>query len=211
MRIHIESFHHGLIFRPQAARCIANVKQLAIAMIIGVAFLAPSQSEAAPDAAVSYMKRVSKDLFAAARSGSTDKMARAVRRHADIKTIGLYSLGTYASRLPKSSRPSYFSGVTRFMARYFMSQHAYYKITSATIETPSITENGKTYVDSTVFLESGSSYNVRWVLLRRGKRYKISDVRFLGFSLIALQGNLFRRYIQDHNGNVNALIIALSY
>ena len=157
------------------------------------------------------MKRVSRDLFAAARTGSTDEMARAIRRYADIKTIGIFSLGSYAPRLSKSRRSSYFSGVSRFMARYFMAQHDRYKLESAKIRTPSMTDQRKVFVDSTVYLESGATYNVRWELVRRGKSYKIRDVQFLGFSLIALQGNLFRRYIQDHNDNVNALVLALSY
>ena len=97
------------------------------------------------------------------------------------------------------------------MARYFMSQHERYKLVSATIESPSMTDEGRIFVDSKVYLESGTTYNVRWELLLRGKTYKIRDVQFLGFSLIALQGNLFRRYIQDHDDNVNALVLALSY
>ena len=197
---------------PQAvSQSCASLRLLVFSLVLGFGVLAPVESSAAPDRAVKYMKRVSKDLFAAARTGSTDKMAEALRRHADIKTIGIFSLGTYATRLPKSRRSSYFSGVSRFMARYFMSQHERYKLVSATIESPSMKDEDRIFVDSKVYLESGTTYNVRWELMRRGKSYKIRDVQFLGFSLIALQGNLFRRYIQDHDDNVNALVIALSY
>ncbi len=192
-------------------RYSASLRRFASVAFFAMALLAPGQGYAAKDPAVRYMQHVSKDLFAAARSGSTDEMMRAIRRHADVKTIGMFSLGAYAHRLPKSSRTSYFSGMTRFMARYFMAQHAYYKITDATIEPESFRQDGKTYVDSSVYLEGGRSYRVRWELLSRGKSFKVRDVQFLGFSLIALQGNLFRRYIEDHDYNVNALVIALSY
>ena len=196
---------------PSVSQTFSSWRLLIYALVLGFGVLAPVESSAAPDRAVNYMKRVSRDLFAAARTGSTDEMARAIRRYADIKTIGIFSLGSYAPRLSKSRRSSYFSGVSRFMARYFMSQHERYKLVSARIESPSMKDEDRIFVDSKVYLESGTTYNVRWELMRRGKSYKIRDVQFLGFSLIALQGNLFRRYIQDHDDNVNALVIALSY
>ena len=94
-----------------AAGCVAA----GLAMLwIGMA-AAPAR---AADPAVIFMAQVGKELMAAARTRSAGAMAGAVERHADLTQIGLYSLGEYRARLPEVERPSYFTGMARFIGRY---------------------------------------------------------------------------------------------
>ena len=93
----------------------------------------------------------------------------------------------------------------------FSSQTTQYKVVKARVLRPSVREGNDYFVDSEVFLKNGQKYNVRWRLKRRKSGFKIVDVQVLGFWLTPFQRNLFRDYIQKHNGNVNALLIALSY
>ena len=72
----------------------------------------------AGDPAVIFMAQVGKELMAAARTRSPGAMASVVERHADVTQIGLFSLGEYRNRLPQEERPSYFSGMARFIGRY---------------------------------------------------------------------------------------------
>ncbi|MGI9379134.1 MAG: ABC transporter substrate-binding protein [Methyloligellaceae bacterium] len=170
-----------------------------------------SSSDAHADAAANYMNKVKVDLLRAAKSGTAGAFMSPIRKHADIRTISLFSLGSYAKKLPNSRRSNYYAGVAQFMARYFSSQTTQYNVVKARVLRPSVREGNDYFVNSEVFLKNGQKYNVRWRLKRRKSGFKIVDVQVLGFWLTPFQRNLFRDYIQKHNGNVNALLIALSY
>ena len=122
-----------------------------------------------------YMQRVAKELLTAARSGSQPAFATPVRSHAAVPSIGLYSLGAHARSLPQAERPTYFSGMVNFIARYAAKEAPKYPVASAVVTGQ--TEETKTgvYVDTRVTLTSGTSYDVRWWLVRRGTTYKIRD------------------------------------
>lgn len=185
------------------------VLALAAFLSASVAGLGSPQSAHA-DGAVKFMKSVKKELLRAARSKSQSAFDNAIRRHADIPRIAINSLGTYARRLPKTRRPAYYKGVKKFMARYFTDQSRAYKIVAADIQSPSVQDGKYRAVDSTVYLDSGWSYSVRWLVGKRTGRYKIVDVQVLGMWLTPFQRDLFTDYVQKAGGNVNALIWALN-
>lgn len=178
-----------------------------IAIIASVLFT----NDARADAAVKFMNRVKVDLLRAAKSGTPRAFMKPIRKHADVRTISLFSLGSYAKKLPSSRRANYYAGVTQFMARYFSSQSSSYKVVNAKVLKPSRREGSDYFVNTRVYLSSGQSYDVRWRLKRRSSGFKIVDVQVLGFWLTPFQRNLFRSYIQKHDGNINALLVALSY
>lgn len=178
---------------------------------VAAIFLTTMSAGAQADSAVKFMNQVKADLLRAARRGTPGAFLTPIRKHADVRTISLFSLGSYAKSLPSSRRANYYAGVTQFMARYFSSQSSSYKIVKATVLNPSKREGSDYFVDSKVFLNNGQSYDVRWRLKRRSAGFKIVDVQVLGFWLSPFQRNLFRSYIQKHDGNVNALLVALNY
>ena len=51
-------------------------------------------------------------------------------------------------------------------------------------------------VSSKVFLLSGQTYTVVWRLGWRGGRYKVTDVKVLGFSLVYLQRGIFTSFVK---------------
>ena len=105
----------GSAWRRRSARAVAGyVAAGLLAMWVGLAGV-PAR---AGDPAVIFMAQVGKDLMAAARTRSPGAMASVVERHADVTQIGLFSLGEYRNRLPQEERPSYFSGMARFIGRY---------------------------------------------------------------------------------------------
>ncbi len=191
---------------------IRNSTRILVVGLLATLFIyMPSEVHAGQDAAVKFMNRVAKDLMTAVRSKSTAKMANAISRYADIPLIAHYSLGSYASKLPSTRRSLYHKGVAQFMARYFMIQAREYKVVSAKILPPSFREGKDVMVESAIILDSGEDYRVRWRLSRRNGRYKVADVRVLGFWLMPFQRTMFNEYIEKHNGNVNALVAALTY
>ena len=188
--------------------CIALILTLAIGLVLA------GPVRAASDRPAQFMNAVAKQLVAAMRSGSPHMLAGVIRSYADMPDIGLYSLGSYMNRLPKARRRSYYDGVARFMARYFMAQAKTYPPAKIEILPPSRRAQWGYKVNSRITLTNGDTHAVRWLVVQRGKGFKVRDVAvsvpLLGYqSMTPLQRKLFERYIDEKGGNVNALLAAL--
>ena len=179
---------------------------LVIAVVL--ASLAPQPAHA--EAAARYMQRVAKQLVKAARSGSQRDFATAVRSHADYQSIGLYSLGEYRRGLPRSQRNSYYAGMINFIARYAANNAPKYPVARAIVTGQTNETKSGVHVDTQVTLTDGTSYDVRWLLVRRGRTWKVRDAQVLGFWMSPFLKNLFESYISENGGNPRALVVALN-
>jgi ABC-type transporter MlaC component len=65
-------------------------------------------------------------------------------------------------------------------------------------------------ISSKVFMLSGQTYTVQWTLGWIGGRYKVTDAKVLGFSLVYMQRGIFTSYISKRKGDVNQLVAALN-
>jgi phospholipid transport system substrate-binding protein len=179
--------------------------------LIGVCAVATSLPAQAADPAVVFMAQVGRELMAAARTRSPSAMAAAIERHGDLTQIGLHALGEYRARLPPSERPSYFSGMAKWMGRFAASEAPNYPIARVEWVNESMRGSyGSIMVDSRVVLANGSSYDVRWVLRKYGATYKVADAMLLGFSMTTQLRSLFEDYISKNGGNPRALAAALN-
>jgi phospholipid transport system substrate-binding protein len=156
------------------------------------------------------MQRVANDLIAASRSGSALAFATAIRSNADVPSIGLSALGSYAAILPKADRPAYYNGMINFIARYAAREAPKYPVASAIMVGQSKETSGGTFVDSRVTLQAGDVYDVRWRLVRRGDTFKVREAEIIGFEMTSFLNNLFQTYISDNGGNPRVLVIALN-
>jgi phospholipid transport system substrate-binding protein len=157
-----------------------------------------------------YMQRVANELVAASRSGSALSFATALRSHADLPAIGLTALGSYANRLPKTDRPAYYNGMVNWIARYAAKEAPKYPVSRAVVVGQSAGTGGITYVDTSVTLRSGQTYDVRWTVVRRGNTYKVREAEILMFQMTTVLGNLFQDYISKNQDNPKALVAALN-
>jgi phospholipid transport system substrate-binding protein len=157
-----------------------------------------------------YMQRVANELVAASRSGSALAFATALRSHADLPAIGLTALGSYANRLPKTDRPAYYNGMVNWIARYAAKEAPKYPVSRAVVVGQSAGTGGITYVDTSVTLRSGQTYDVRWTVVRRGNTYKVREAEILMFQMTTVLGNLFQDYISKNQDNPKALVAALN-
>src|SRR5688572_30959015 len=157
---------------------------------------------AAEHPSIVYVRKVTADLFAAHKLGTVSAFLPPIQRHADIETIANYSLGQYESKLSSSQRRRYYEGVANFMARYFADQTRHYRIAKWTIGEASQDRNGEVLIDSRVVLMNGQSYSVVWRLAKRGRSYKVTDVKVAGFSLTYFQRGLFVSFIRERKGDV---------
>ena len=181
---------------------------MAVALALAVLLTGPA-SEAAPDKANAFMRKVARELMSASKSGSTASMASVIQRHGDMEGIGLYSLGSYAKKVPSGRRNGYYAGVAWFMARYVMNQSKQYKIAKVRVTGQSERSRKGFSVATDVTLRDGNVYDVRWHLVKRGNAFKVRDAQVLGFWLVPFQRDIFTSYIEKHDGKVDALLWAL--
>ncbi|MCB1505961.1 MAG: ABC transporter substrate-binding protein [Hyphomicrobiaceae bacterium] len=188
----------------------ASVAWLAALVCTLLPFALTSSPAQAGEAPAHYMQKVAKQLMAAARSSSQGAFAMAVRSHSDYHSIGLYSLGSYARGLPSSERQSYFTGMINFIAKYAATNAPKYPVASAVVTGQTEETKSGVHVDTKVTLTDGTSYDVRWLLVRRGSTWKVRDAQVLGFWMSPFLKNLFENYISENGGNPRALVVALN-
>jgi len=175
-------------------------------------FAAPGAARA--DKPAAFIKIAGTQIVSAARSRSQAMMTAVIQRYSDLPDISLFSLGNYRKHLPSSRRGSYYDGVSRFMARYFIDQAKQYPVAKFQVYTQSSKASWGYEVDSVVTLTSGTTHTLRWHVVPRKSGYRVRDVSILGvwitpISLIGQQKNLFEDYIQDNGGKITALLSAL--
>lgn len=185
------------------SRLVQTVALAAIALAF-TGFAARAESPAA------YMKRVGNELLSAHRSGSSAQFAKVLAANADVPSIGLSALGSYARRLPRSDRPVYYSGMVNFIARYAAKESPKYQVARIIVTAQSRGATYGTYVDTRVKLRNGDNYDVRWLVVRRGKTYKVRDAQIIGFWMTSFLDNLFQNYISENGGNPKSLVVALN-
>lgn len=182
---------------------------VAASLMVAWALLAGAPAAIAETAA-GYMQRVANELVAASRTGSATSFATTIRNHADVPAIGLTALGAYAASLPKSERPHYYNGMINFIARYAAKEAPKYPVAKAVVVGASSESKSGAFVDSTITLRSGESYDVRWRLVRRGSTYKVRDAEVIGFEMTSFLNTLFQNYISENGGNPRVLVMALN-
>jgi phospholipid transport system substrate-binding protein len=177
--------------------------------VFGLVAALASPAMAADSPALTYMKKVAKDMLNAHRQGTVAAFKRAIQRHADVPAIADYSLGQYKPKLAAAQKQAYYAGAVSFMSRYFADQSRDYTVSK--YEIGKAEEDGKDIsVQTKVFLMSGQSYTVVWKLVKKGSGYKVADAKVMGFSLIYLQRGIFTSYLSKRNGDVAQLVAALN-
>ena len=177
---------------------------------LGLALASGKVANAAEHPAKAVMRQAAKDLLNAHRQGTVASFRRAILRHAAVPEIANYCLGQYQPKLAAGQRQRYYGGVATFMARYFADQSREYPIAKYELGEAAADKNKEVLINSKVYLLSGQTYTVGWRLGWRDGRYKVLDVKVLGFSLVYMQRGLFTSFIAKRNGDVTQLVSALT-
>lgn len=185
---------------------IAALAAMTALVTAALAFASPVLAEAP----ARFMQGVANELIAAQRTGSQDAYINVIKKHADVPSIGLYSLGSYARGLQKGDRSEYYNGMVRFIARYAAKEGPKYPVARAVVIGQSGENQYGVYVDSNVAMQEGGSYDVRWFLIRRGSTWKVRDAEVVGFWMSPFLKNLFENYISENGGNPKSLVLALN-
>ncbi len=179
-------------------------------VLAALTVLAGASASEAGESPAGYMKRVGNELLAASRSGSSSQFAMVLNSNADVPSIGLSALGGYARSLPRGDRPIYYTGMINFIARYAAKEAPKYPVARFVVTAQSREEARGTYVDSRITMANGDTYDVRWLVVRRGETFKVRDAQVIGFWMTSFLDNLFQNYISENGGNPKALVVALN-
>jgi phospholipid transport system substrate-binding protein len=175
---------------------------------VAVSLAALATPARAEHPSIQFMNQMGKDMLHASRIGTVSAFQRVIQRYADVKGISDYSLGTYA--VDGGQKPQYLRGVVTFMSRYFAEQARNYPVAKYEIGEATVAENKDVLVDSKVYMMAGQTYSVSWRLSWINGQYKITDAKFLGFSMTYQQRSLFTSFVAKNNGDVGKLITALN-
>ncbi|MEO0728891.1 MAG: ABC transporter substrate-binding protein [Pseudomonadota bacterium] len=189
---------------------VARTASVACAAVVLLTLaLQPAHSQKR-DPARAFMQKAANALIAAQRQGTSAAFARVIGKYGHVPAIGMDALGTYRTSLPKSSRQKYYRGIVKFIGRYAAKEGRKYPVARVTFPSPAVRDGRHVMVDSRVFLKDGSQYDVRWMLLPRGRTYRVRDAQVIGFWVSPFLKTLFENYIRDAGGRVNSLVIALN-
>jgi phospholipid transport system substrate-binding protein len=155
------------------------------------------------------MERVARDMIAAARTRSAGAMQATIGRYADTQALGLFALGDYRPRLEQSDREPYMNGMIRFIGRYAATKAPKYPVTRVSFAPEARKAKYGIMVDSTIFLQDGTTYEANWLVVRYGSNFKVRDVQVMGFWASPFLKKLFEDYIAQNNGSVKTLVSVL--
>ncbi len=181
--------------------------------VLAMAIVVATTASATPARAESpgkFMQRVANELIRATQSGSSAAIGKVITNYADVYSIGLSALGSYAPRLKRSDRSAYHRGLTLFVARYAAKESSKYRVVRAVMGGVSKGGRNVFYVDSRVYMRGGQTYDVRWVIYKRGRSYKVRDVEVVGLRASSFLDTLFQKYIGENGGNPRTLVTALN-
>jgi phospholipid transport system substrate-binding protein len=190
---------------PQGGPVLA-LKAAALSFLVLMAGSAAARAETP----AGYMQRVANQLIAAQDAGTEGDYATVLRSHADVPTIAINALGSYAQSLAKSDRPAYYAGMINFIARYASKEGPKYPVAKAIMVGQTKESGSGISVDSRITLRSGETYDVRWRLVRRGGVFKVREAEIIGFEMTTFLNTLFQNYISENGGNPRTLVIALN-
>lgn len=179
-------------------------------LIAAAALLSLNARPALAESPAGFMQRVANELIAASRV-SPQALASVIRSHGDVPTIGLLALGKdYAAKLGKADRPAYYNAMVNWMARYAWKYKGQYPVAKATMVGQSETAEGAT-VESVVTLQTGETYNVSFILKKRGSVYKVQNAQYLMVTMTDGMAGMFRGFIDgEGKGDPRNLTRALS-
>jgi phospholipid transport system substrate-binding protein len=162
-------------------------------------------SASAAGAAEDYVASVGNRVIAAARAKSVSQFRSLLRTNADIRAIGLYSLGPYRKSLTKNVQDEYFSLVEGYISKVF-AQNAKKLAGQKLVTTGTKDAGDSVLVRSELQFSSGGGYPVTWRLVKRGGGFRIFDVNVDGVWLASTQKTNFVSVLKKSGGKIEALL-----
>jgi ABC-type transporter MlaC component len=178
-----------------------------IATIVVLTSFGFSGNAQAANNAEGYARGISKNMLVAINHGSEQKFRSLMRRHSDIRRIGMFSLGRYARKLPAAKRGEYLRLVEAWMARTFIKYSDRLKGNSFAVTRSYTRSNTNIIVSGKI--TGGNDAEIQYRLAKTGSGYKVSDINVLGYWMTQLMRSTFTDKLKQAKGNFAALFAYL--
>ena len=159
---------------------------------------AAPEAHAAKCPGASVVEKAGNALIDAAKSGSPNAFAGALKQYADMNSIALFALGQYRKQLPAGRTDEFVDLTTSYISRTLNDYRLKFRAQSINVKGCS----GQV-VDSSLFFLGGKGFQpVTWRL----KGSKISDVNIQNVWLAQLLKSNFQGILDKNQGSIEALI-----
>ena len=154
-----------------------------VAMAAGAFLILASGLTAASASPETFVRTISQQVLAAAKTNDTGKFRTLLRQHADIRGIANFALGKYKRKVPASQLSTYYKLAEDDMVKFFGEYSS--SLSGSSVTVGRISKSGRLILVDTKINGTGTS--VSWRLIQSGG-YKVRDVQVLGIWL----GHLMR-------------------
>ena len=186
-------FSGGVAMLHHPARTSKLAKALAIA-ILPLSLCATEPAHASSCAAEPLVSGIATAFNNAARSRSPQAFASAAGHYADMRSVALFALGPYRSKLSPDDEARYVSLARKFLGRWMADNSS--RISGADFIVQSCSEQAVT-----ARLDSGTS-----LLFRLAGPRQVADISISGISLTGVLRDKFTNVIRANGGDVQALL-----
>jgi len=184
---------------------------LFVVTVLATGVLTPTPTLASPQAEAMVKKFGNQVIKILGGNGSVGLPISALRRKADIGTIGRFTLGKYARTIKSSERREFNQLLGRFIVKVFIGRMKGTKSTGLKILGTTERKKGRDFlVKSLVNLPDGAPIRVNWRIFKnKSGRLKLFDISIEGLWLAQEQRSIFVNVISRNNGKISALLTHL--
>ncbi len=181
----------------------------AAGLAIGPAFAAPSDGPAAQ-----LIEKVSAEVIEIVKTKTGAEREAAIRQileqYFDLPAMGRSALATHWAKATEDQRQRYLKAVVASEAHSYAERFGQYGGQKLIVDKVGPGPSGVTLVDSRLTQANGDPpVKIQWQVHDIGQGARISDVKIEGVSMIMTRRADFNSYIQNHGGQVDALITEL--
>ena len=192
---------------------LKGVTRVLSGVLLATAFVVAMRCSTLADArtgsVVNFMNTLAETAIQANQKIDRNELEEIIRNHVDVEGIGNFALGSYLTQLRTAEMDGYYDAVINFLARYAAMQSRRYQVEKAEFYRPSYHKDNTITLRSKVTLAGGTSYRVKWRIIKTDGKFKVLDAKILGFWLTPIQRRMFRSYIRENNDDVHALVDVL--
>jgi phospholipid transport system substrate-binding protein len=181
----------------------------------GLAGLAALPARAANGPAAELVERASSTVIEVVKTKSGAEREAGIRQvlqqYFDLAAMGRAALGTHWTQASDAQRQRYLKAVAEAEAHSYSERFGQYGGQLLMIDKVTPRPNGGTQVDSRLSQQKKEDppVKIQWEVRDTGQGLRIVDVKVEGVSMVMTRRTDFNSYIQNHGGQIDALITEL--
>ncbi len=176
----------------------------------GLAVTASGQAVADQDPAAQLIKRTADQVIELVKTKTGAAREAGIRQvletDFDLNYMGRSSLGVHWNQATPEQRERFLKAAASAEAHAYAERFGQYAGQTLTVGRVMPRGNGVSVVDSKLNQSDGEPVSIQWEVRNDGQRPRIVDVKIEGVSMVMTRRSDFNSYIQNHGGQVEALI-----